>query len=106
MNLRYFLFHASLAIALAIRGDATSPDLPKWQSDIEVVRATLKEPLKGDPLSARCMNTLDHLLPANMGTAGPEASFPAAGDTVDFSFWPMEEPDFGSFGWPDVEPNI
>ncbi|KAI5923011.1 c6 zinc finger domain-containing protein [Camillea tinctor] len=99
----YFLLHASLIVALAIRGDFESPELPGWREDIDTVRNILLNVLTDNPMSARCVKILDHILPMH------SQDFTVFGDsqtdfsTIDFSLWPMDQADMlGPFDWVDA----
>jgi transcriptional regulatory protein GAL4 len=99
---RYFLFHASLVVALAIIGDAESGEVSKWQADIAIVRNILRNVLVTNTLAARCADILDQILPFD--TANPSATFSQNFDfaTMDFSVWPAEQGDmFASLGFPE-----
>ncbi|CAJ2509329.1 Uu.00g143550.m01.CDS01 [Anthostomella pinea] len=99
----YFLFHASLVVALAIRGDTESPELSKWHEDIGMVRNILRNVLAENTLAARCADILDHILPHHP----QDFTFSDIGqidfDTMDFSLWPVDQTDIlSSLGWPDA----
>lgn len=102
---RFFLFHASLVVALAIIGHGESPEVPKWQADIEMVRNMLHNVLGGNQLAARCADILNYLLPlgATAAAAGAGGDFGATGEsfasvgnpfdpaTMDFFMWPADQ---------------
>jgi transcriptional regulatory protein GAL4 len=101
---RFFIFHASLVIALAILGNVGSPDLPKWQDDLEHVQHVLRNVFRANPLAARCAAVLDLIVhpaaPAmddNLWTQhGLDSSL------IDFSMWPSDGGDpLSFFGWSD-----
>ncbi|KAK8078595.1 GAL4-transcription factor [Apiospora saccharicola] len=106
----YFIFHASLVIALAILGDKESPELPKWQSDIDLVRDVLRRLLADNPLANRCADILDHLLPLepdSMMNMPFETMNQFDPTTMDFSLWTAESADLlNSFNWPEPDPNL
>ncbi|OAA66916.1 c6 zinc finger domain containing protein [Niveomyces insectorum RCEF 264] len=98
-----FLFHASLVIVLAILGDPSSPQMPRWQADMDTVRTILKGIL-GNHLARRCADILNLILPsdapANLGPAWGAGDHLDM-DVVDFSMWPDDAGDmWGSFVWP------
>lgn len=105
----YFIFHASLVIALAILGDKESPELPKWQSDIDLVRDVLRRLLADNPLANRCADILDHLLPLEPDNMMMPFETMNQFDptTMDFSLWTAESADLlNSFNWPEPDPNL
>ncbi|KAH9904298.1 lactose regulatory protein LAC9 [Xylariomycetidae sp. FL2044] len=103
----FFLFHASLAIALSIRGDGQSTDLPVWQEDIELVRNTLRNVLSGNPLAARCADILSHILPTHAQDLTAFETIQGEASGMEFPYWPMDQTDiFSSFPWPDVGQGI
>ncbi|KAK8085939.1 hypothetical protein PG994_000913 [Apiospora phragmitis] len=107
--LSYFIFHASLVIALAILGDKESPELPKWQSDIDLVRDVLRRLLADNPLANRCADILDHLLPLEPDNMMMPFETMNQFDptTMDFSLWTAESADLlNSFNWPEPDPNL
>ncbi|KAK8093349.1 GAL4-transcription factor [Apiospora hydei] len=105
----YFIFHASLVIALAILGDKESPELPKWQSDIDLVRDVLRRLLADNPLANRCADILDHLLPLEPDNMMMPFETMNQFDptTMDFSLWTAESAELlNSFNWPEPDPNL
>ena len=104
-NPRFFLFHASLVIALAILGDSESAEVAIWQADLEAVRGVFRITFADNSLGQRCADILDVIVPSNL--ALPDT---ANWDNVqfdptlfDFSNWPTDGGGefFGLFGWPD-----
>ncbi|KAI1631891.1 c6 zinc finger domain-containing protein [Biscogniauxia mediterranea] len=100
----YFLLHASLIVALAIRGDSEAPELPEWREDIDVVRNILLNVLTDNPMSARCVKILDHILPMHSQDFTVFGDSQTDFDAIDFSLWPMDQTDvnFGPFDWVDA----
>ncbi|KAF4119862.1 hypothetical protein GMORB2_3550 [Geosmithia morbida] len=99
----YFLFHASLIIALAIVGDAESLDLPRWQSDLETVRTIFRITYADNSLAQRCADILDLIVPSNLIMAAGWDGFPLDTGFGDMTNWPADGSDFMSlFGWPDA----
>ncbi|KAI0475409.1 lactose regulatory protein LAC9 [Xylariaceae sp. FL0804] len=100
----YFLFHAALVIALAIRGDTESLELPQWNQSMTLIQNVFRSTLASDPLAGRCADIIDHILlstyPQPFTTQdGTGVDF----DSMDFSLWPTDNTDvFNSFGWPDA----
>ncbi|KAI1340630.1 c6 zinc finger domain-containing protein [Xylariaceae sp. FL0016] len=103
----YYLFHASLVVALAIRSDTESHDLSLWQEDINVVRNIFRNVLTKDPMAARCANILDHILPLHQQDFTFIGKDQVDLDSIDFSLWPTDQTNlFSSYGWPDSEFSI
>lgn len=102
---RYFLFHASLISALAILGDLESPELPTWQSDVEMANMTFRTTLASNPLASRCADILSLILPPQQNQADNPIISPGDElfqEELDFSSWPMDPADvFNSLGWTD-----
>lgn len=87
---------------LAILGDAQSPSLPQWRSDIDTVRHILRNILAKHQLAQRCADILDHILPPDSTDLGLWANSQLDIDGMDFSMWPADPGDmFGSFVWPE-----
>lgn len=104
----YFLFHASLVIALAILGDTESPLLPSWQADIENTRHVFRVLYADNPLANRCADILDLIVPGSAPVPLDWANVqldPALPALMDFSAWPNDAGDFLSlFGYPENGP--
>ncbi|KAI1505182.1 c6 zinc finger domain-containing protein [Biscogniauxia marginata] len=99
----YYLFHASLVVAIAIRGDTEAPELPGWCEDIDVVRNILRNVLTDNPLSTRCVNILDHILPTHSQDFAVLGDSQVDFDAIDFSLWPMDHAEmFSPFDWLDT----
>lgn len=109
---RFFIFHSSLVIALAILGNVGSPDLPKWQEDLDKVRYVLRDVFATNPLAIRCLAVLDLIVtqpgpPPAMPQPGPELWMPTDVNSpfLDFSAWPTHGADpLSFFGWPEQKP--
>ncbi|KAF5963645.1 GAL4-transcription factor [Fusarium bulbicola] len=99
----YFTFHASLVIILAILSNSESPDMPKWQEDVNRVRHIFRGVFADNELATRCANIIDVVLPDPLLTAGDWANVQLDPMLMDFSTWPAASADeFASvLGWPD-----
>ncbi|KAF5596660.1 GAL4-transcription factor [Fusarium subglutinans] len=99
----YFTFHASLVIILAILSNSESPDMPKWQEDVNTVRHIFRGVFADIELATRCANIIDVILPDPLLTAGDWANVQLDPMLMDFSTWPAASADeFASIlGWPD-----
>ncbi|RKU40979.1 lactose regulatory protein lac9 and GAL4-like protein [Coniochaeta pulveracea] len=100
----FFLFHASLVIALSILGDPESPEAPSWQADVDMVRDIFRTVLAHDKLAPRCASFLDYLLPpqADFYSVASTTCAPIPTEQIDFSLWPTDPGDiFSSLGWSD-----
>ncbi|KAF5665226.1 GAL4-transcription factor [Fusarium circinatum] len=99
----YFTFHASLVIILAILSNSESPDMPKWQEDVNRVRHIFRGVFADNELATRCANIIDVILPDPLLTAGDWANVQLDPMLMDFSTWPAASADeFASvLGWPD-----
>jgi len=102
-SFRYFLFHATLIVVLAILGDPQSPEVIAWQADVDVARNNFQTILGDNPLASRCVDIINHILP-------PDDSYDAGviphehffSDDMDFSMWPTDSDDvLGLLGWTD-----
>ena len=103
----YFLFHASLVIALAILGDAESPDLPRWQADLDNVRTVFRVTFSHHPLAQRCADILDMIVPNTPIDTQAWNDVQLDPSMIDFSAWPNDGGEFlGLFGWPGSGPAI
>ena len=100
----YFIFHASLVISLAILGSPESPELLRWQEELNIVRHILRNVFVDNQLANRCANILDIIVPDSLTTPDDWANFQLDPWLMDFSTWPTEPADdFCSvLGWPDV----
>lgn len=88
--------------ALAILGDTESPELPRWQADIDLVRDVLCRFLSDNQLAGRCADILDHLLPLGFeGNMRFESMNQFDPTTMDFSLWSADPPSdvLGAFNW-------
>lgn len=91
---------------MAILGNAGSPDLPKWQDDLDKVRHVLRNVFGTNPLAIRCAVVLD-LITQNAVPANAEVWMPGEMNPplMDFSAWPTDGADpLTFFGWPDQGP--
>ncbi|KAL2128544.1 hypothetical protein VTI74DRAFT_9042 [Chaetomium olivicolor] len=100
----FFLFHAALVIVLAILGDSESPELLKWERDIDIAQSIFRGVLADNPLAARCADIFDRILPLGRsripGQLHLDNQFK---DMHDPSTWSSDITNmFGSFGWPDL----
>ncbi|KAH7304272.1 lactose regulatory protein LAC9 [Stachybotrys elegans] len=105
----FFMFHASLVTALAILGNSSSPDVPKWQDDLDKVRHVLRKVFGKNPLALRCAAVLDVIVQPVAPMSGADLWIP--GDVnpsiMDFSTWPLNGADpLTLFGWPEQDPAI
>lgn len=97
---RYFLFHASLVVVLAILGDPESPGVAAWQADVDMARHLFQTAFGGNQLASRCDDILNHILPSHFTELDPGSQFYT--DAMDFSLWPTDPADiFNSLGWSD-----
>jgi hypothetical protein len=99
------MFHASLVTALAILGNASSPEIPKWQEDLGKVRRILRETFGTNPLAIRCAAVLDAIVQPSMPVAGADiwTSEDSNPLFMDFSAWPLDGGDpLTLFGWQDI----
>lgn len=96
---RFFLFHASLIVALAILGDAESPECEKWQVDVDMACGIFRGVLIENPLASRCLEILEHILPLGRSDALREIPLSQFDiNTADLSLWPADLANmFGSF---------
>ncbi|KAH6867352.1 fungal-specific transcription factor domain-containing protein [Thelonectria olida] len=103
----YFIFHASLVISLAILGDSESPELPKWQGELNTVRHIFRNVFVDNQLAARCANILDVIVPDYLATPEDWTNFQLDPSLMDFSTWPTVPTDdfFGIFSWPEFSNN-
>ncbi|SCV55564.1 GAL4-Transcription factor [Fusarium fujikuroi] len=99
----YFTFHASLVIVLAILSNPESPDMPKWQEDVNTVRHIFRQVFADNELATRCANIIDVILPDPLLTSGDWANVQLDPMLMDFSTWPAASADeFASvLGWAD-----
>ncbi|KAF5645822.1 GAL4-transcription factor [Fusarium tjaetaba] len=99
----YFTFHASLVIVLAILSNSESPDMPKWQEDVNTVRHIFRGVFADNELATRCANIIDVILPNPLLTTSDWANVQLDPMLMDFSTWPASSADeFASvLGWPD-----
>ncbi|EWG52170.1 hypothetical protein FVEG_16939 [Fusarium verticillioides 7600] len=99
----YFTFHASLVIVLAILSNLESPDMPKWQDDVNTVRHIFRGVFTNNELATRCANIIDVILPDPLLTTSDWANVQLDPMLMDFSTWPAASADeFASvLGWPD-----
>ncbi|EGU86278.1 hypothetical protein FOXB_03213 [Fusarium oxysporum f. sp. conglutinans Fo5176] len=99
----YFTFHASLVIILAILSNSESPDMPKWQEDVNTVRRIFRDVFVDNELATRCANIIDVMLPDPLLNPGDWANVQLDPMLMDFSTWPAASADeFASvLGWPD-----
>lgn len=103
-SIRFFLFHASLVVALSILGDPESPEAPGWQADVDMARSIFQTVLAHDKLASRCASFLDSILPAETDIYPGAATMspPIPTEEIDLSLWPMDPGDiFNSLGWSD-----
>ncbi|KAI6780574.1 Regulatory protein-like protein [Emericellopsis cladophorae] len=102
----YFLFHASLVVALAVLGDTDSPELATWQADIDKVTNVFRNAYAGNPLAQRCADILGAIVPAQPAASDPW-NLPFDDSLIDFATWPNDAPEFfGPLGWPGAGPGI
>ncbi|KAM5346113.1 hypothetical protein ACJ41O_009118 [Fusarium nematophilum] len=96
----YFMFHACLVTSLAILGDPESPDLPRWQEELNTARHIFRNVFVSDQLATRCADILDVVVP-NCPTTDDWATFQLDPALMDFSTWPTDSADdfFSVFGW-------
>ncbi|PNP86639.1 hypothetical protein FNYG_00029 [Fusarium nygamai] len=99
----YFTFHASLVIVLAILSNSESPDMAKWQDDVNTVRHIFRGVFADNELATRCANIIDVILPDPLLTTSDWANVQLDPMLMDFSTWPAASADeFASvLGWPD-----
>jgi transcriptional regulatory protein GAL4 len=101
----FFLFHASLVVALAILGDGSSPNIPKWQDELERARHVLRVVFGSNPLAMRCAAVLDFIVqPVGMPSQGADMWVPSDINQplMDLSAWPTDGADpLTFFGWPE-----
>jgi transcriptional regulatory protein GAL4 len=103
---RYFLFHASLVIALAILGDRDSLELASWQADIDKVTHVFRVAYAGNPIAQRCADILNAMVPSQAPTSDPW-NLALDDSLLDFTSWPGDAPEFfGPLGWPSAGPEI
>ncbi|KAF5649172.1 GAL4-transcription factor [Fusarium sp. NRRL 25303] len=98
----YFTFHASLVIVLAILSNPESPDMPKWQEDVNTVRHIFRQVFADNELATRCADIIDVILPDPLLASGDWANVQLDPMLMDFSTWPASSADeFASvLGWP------
>ncbi|KAH8658118.1 lactose regulatory protein LAC9 [Xylariales sp. PMI_506] len=96
----FFLFHACLVIALAILGDAESPEVQNWQVDIEMTVNIFRNVLKENHLAARCANILDRILPAGLSGLSDVDVTQFGPNAAEMFGWGLEMNQM--FGWPDA----
>lgn len=78
-------------ILLAIIGDAESPDLPKWQSDLDMVRHVFRDVFSDNQLAARCAGILDEiLLPGYLTSSENWPNLELEPWSMDLQAWPTE----------------
>lgn len=86
---------------MATLGDAGSPELGRWQAELESARAVFRITYADNSLAQRCADILDMIVPSN--PTGPPAWDNVQFDSslIDFSTWPSDGGEFlGMFGWP------
>uniref|UniRef100_A0A8H7KD69 Zn(2)-C6 fungal-type domain-containing protein n=1 Tax=Bionectria ochroleuca TaxID=29856 RepID=A0A8H7KD69_BIOOC len=103
----YFIFHASLVISLAILGDFESPDMPKWQEELNTVKHILRNVFFNNKLATRCADILDVILPSHLAASDDWTNLQLDPSFMDFPMWSTESADdFSSFfGWPEFSNN-
>ncbi|KAK3944402.1 lactose regulatory protein lac9 and GAL4-like protein, partial [Diplogelasinospora grovesii] len=102
----FFLFHASLVVALSILGDPESPEAPSWRADVDMARSIFQTVLAHDKLAFRCASFLDYILPPKTDIYAGAATMglPIPTEEIDFSLWPADPGDiFNSLGWSDFD---
>ncbi|KAG5807994.1 hypothetical protein H9Q74_014459 [Fusarium xylarioides] len=99
----YFTFHASLVIILAILSNAESPDMTKWQEDVNTVCHIFRGVFADNELATCCANIIDVILPDLLLTSSDWANVQLDPMLVDFSTWLAASADeFASvLGWPN-----
>lgn len=96
----FFLFHASLVIALAVVGDAESPDLPRWHEELDTARHVFRTLYANNPLASRCADILDLIVPDAFASTIDWTDVSLDPAALDFSTWPNDSSDmFGLSGW-------
>ncbi|KAI5460214.1 lactose regulatory protein LAC9 [Mariannaea sp. PMI_226] len=99
----FFIFHASLVIALAVLGNAESTDVSRWQADLDSVRRILLNTFSNNSLAKRCAGVLDLVVAQSHTTnsndwTGVEMDL----SWMDFSTWPSTTGDFFDYlRWPE-----
>ncbi|KAF4838471.1 Regulatory protein GAL4 [Colletotrichum siamense] len=102
----FFLFHASLVVALVMIVDPESPDAPQWQVHLDTVRHIFRHVFAKDQLASRCAAILDEILMPGYFTGSDDLpTVDPDSWSMNFSTWPAEPTDdfFSFLGWPGPE---
>lgn len=87
-------------VAVAILGNGDNPNLLNWQADIELARYLFQNTLAQNPLSTRCAQILNVILPVESGTAGKAENLWFDPNLIDTAFWQVNPGDpLNPIGW-------